>query len=65
MHQSEGIYPWRLLFVDRFVVFYNHHPVMITDFNCAFQTSAGLKDASIWRNLSLKTALRWQVCCLL
>jgi hypothetical protein len=26
---------------------FDHHPMMITDFCCAFQTSMGLKDASI------------------
>jgi hypothetical protein len=43
-------------------LFSGHHPMMITDFNCASQTSKELKGASSWRFWSSVTALRWPVC---
>jgi hypothetical protein len=36
---------------------FDHHPMMITDSCCAFQTSMELKDASIWRNCTSMTAV--------
>jgi hypothetical protein len=39
-----------VLLTGLYCVDFKHHPMMIADFCCAFQTSTGLKDASIWRH---------------